>query len=120
MGIAVKSISWFNSPWSGECYYLQIAVLSTRLGMAFFMPAISKKETLSFESLFRKSYIYLDTNFSNFSERNRIQIAIAVCKMAVPQKLEHSGAVTVEMPVIKLGDRLLEYAIGNNWTSGDA
>lgn len=79
------------------------------------MPRISKKETLSFEELYKKCYTYLLHNFNNFNDRNKLQVAIAVCKMAVPQKLEHSGEVQfVEMPTIKIGNRLMEYNIGNN------
>lgn len=78
------------------------------------MPAISKEDTISFQSLFRKSYTYLDDNFHKFDEKNKIQVAIAVCKMAVPQKLEHAGAVSVVMPTIEKGNRLLEYNIGKN------
>ena len=65
------------------------------------MPAITKEETVSFQSLFKKSYVYLNDNFHKFKQQNKIQVAIAVCKMAVPQKFEHSGGVTVQMPVIQ-------------------
>ena len=71
---------------------------------------ITKKEALTFQELFRKSYTYLNDNFHKFDQRNKIQVALAVCKMAVPQKLEHSGGVEVTMPTIQkeFGEASLE------------
>ena len=65
------------------------------------MPALTKEETRSFHDLYEKSYKYLDTNFNKFNQRNKIQVAIAVCKMSVPQKFEHSGGITIQMPTIQ-------------------
>ena len=88
------------------------------------MPAITKAETISFQDLFKKSYIYLNDNFHKFKQTNKIQVAIAVCKMAVPQKMEHSGGITVQMPTIQREmpsgeamttpiNRVAEYFIGS-------
>lgn len=67
------------------------------------MPALTKEETKSFHDLYKKSYLYLLSNFEKFNERNKIQVAIAVCKMAVPQtmKMEHTGSVAVQMAAIQ-------------------
>lgn len=84
---------------------------------------LTKREALTFEDLFRKSYTYLNDNFHKFEQRNKIQVALAVCKMAVPQKLEHSGGMTLEMPTIQVvtGEvpKTMEYNIGSTYPSQD-
>lgn len=66
------------------------------------------------ELLLGKTWTYLHDNFHKFRKIEKIKIALALCTKDIPQ--EHTGSFThvVEMPAIKLGDRLLEYAIGNN------
>jgi len=88
------------------------------------VPAITKQDTIAFQTLFRKSYTYLNDNFHKFDERNKIQIAIAVCKMAVPQKLEgdfkhevtHMASIQKEYPGELNGqpvNRVAEFDIGS-------
>jgi 5-bromo-4-chloroindolyl phosphate hydrolysis protein len=65
------------------------------------MPAITKEDTISFNELFKKSYTYLNDNFHKFKQTNKIQIAIAVCKMAVTQKFEGMNQTIVVSATIQ-------------------
>ena len=87
------------------------------------MPRITKQETASFQKLYEKSYTFLHDNFHKFNQKNKIQVAIAICKISVPQKIAHSGGVAVQMQSIQkeysgqadgtLVNRIVEFDIGS-------
>lgn len=79
------------------------------------MAAISNRERLLKDKVIDKCWAYLNANFDNFSEQNKLKILIALCTKSIPQEV--TGELThkvVEMPTIEKNNRLLEYNIGNN------
>ena len=79
------------------------------------MAAISNRERLLKDKVIDKCWAYLNANFDNFSDNNKLKILIALCTKSIPQEVngEISHKVT-QMPTIEKGNRLLEYNIGNN------
>ena len=84
------------------------------------MAAISNRERLLKDKVIDKCWAYLNANFDNFSDNNKLKILIALCTKSIPQEVTGEVNHTVEMPVIKLGSRPLEFHIGSNWTAGNA
>ena len=58
-----------------------------------------------------KSWQYLHDNFHKFNERNKIKIALELCKKDIPQVMEGEIRYTA-MSVIKIDNKAQELNIG--------
>ena len=63
------------------------------------------------EQVLNKCWDYLNCHFSNFSEANKIKIALALGQKSMPQQIEQEIKVTM-MSDIKLNGKSLEIDIG--------
>ena len=64
------------------------------------------------QRLYTLCHDYLIDNFSNFSETNKIKIALVLTSKMAPQQIEGQYSVT-KLDKIKIDDKELEYDIGN-------
>jgi hypothetical protein len=60
-----------------------------------------------------KMWEYLRDNFHKFSDHNKIKVALALSVKDLPQEIQGNINHVVDMPVIKIGIKPLEYNIGN-------
>ncbi len=73
--------------------------------------SIKKKQ----EQLYQKCYDYLITNFSNFSEANKLKVALSLATKMAPSQASIEGSYTVtKMDAVKVEEKTLEFTIGNN------
>lgn len=72
------------------------------------------KELSIKQEVISKCWSYLRDNFHKFNETNQIKIALALATKDIPQEIIGDVTHYVEMPVIKVGARPLEFFIGNN------
>lgn len=61
--------------------------------------------------LYEMCYDYLITNFSNFSDANKLKVALTLANRMAPQQVEGSHTVT-KMETVKLEDNNQELRIG--------
>ena len=61
----------------------------------------TQKEKSVKELLLGKTWEYLNDNFHKFKQAQKIKIALTLCSKDIPQEIEHSGGVTIEMPTIQ-------------------
>jgi len=70
------------------------------------------KNEQSIKKLFiGKCWSYLDNNFHKFNERNKIKIALELCKKDIPQVLEGEVKYTA-MSTIRIEQKKLELDLG--------
>ena len=67
------------------------------------------------ERVVNKLWQYLDANFQNFTDANKIKIISSICAKSMPQIIEGNYNVT-KMQNIKLNDKEQELQIGNRVT----
>lgn len=65
-----------------------------------------------------KCWSYLDSNFSKFTEANRIKIALALCQKDMPTIME-GGLNVTQMPTVKKDGKEMELQIGDTGNPGD-
>ena len=75
------------------------------------MANTTKAEKSVKELLVHKSWTYLHDNFHKFNERNKIKIALELCKKDIPQVYEGEVRYTA-MSVIKIDDKRQELDLG--------
>ena len=63
------------------------------------------------ERVIKKLWEYLDANFQNFTDANKIKIISTICAKSMPQIIEGNYSVT-KMPTVKADTQELEYNIG--------
>ena len=73
--------------------------------------SIKKKQV----RLYEMCYDYLINNFPNFSEANKLKVALTLANRMAPQQVDGSHTVT-KMETIKLGDKEQELNLGNRVT----
>ena len=56
------------------------------------------------ERVIKKLWEYLDANFQNFTDANKIKIISSICAKSMPQIVEGEYKVT-KMPTVKIDDK---------------
>ena len=64
------------------------------------------------ERVVRKLWEYLDANFQNFTDANKIKIISSICAKSMPQIIEGNYHVT-KMPSVKIDIKEQELNIGS-------
>ena len=64
------------------------------------------------ERVVKKLWEYLDANFQNFTDANKIKIISTLCAKSMPQIVEGNYSVT-KLDKVKIDDKELEYNLGN-------
>lgn len=89
------------------------------------MASISNRERLLQRKVIDKCWHYLNANFHNFTEQNKIRIIIALCSKDMPQEIQGSltqkivevATIRKEVPSGEPGqeptNRIAEYLIGS-------
>ncbi len=83
------------------------------------MSAITQRERTVKELVLETCWEYLRSNFSKFSDANKIKVALALAQKSLPQETIGSLQVT-QMPAITKGSEPLEYNIGNPTITTDS
>lgn len=60
------------------------------------LPRRTRAEQRKLTDLISKCWSYLDMNFHKFDKKTKIAIALEIVKKAIPQKLEHTGDLTIK------------------------
>lgn len=76
------------------------------------MSAITQRERTVKQLVLDTCWEYLQSNFSKFSDANKLKVAMALCQKTIPQEVTGMSQQIVVMNEIKKGNDPLRFEIG--------